>query len=840
MGTFTSFRARSAGVWRGVLDVLLILWIVRIPLASVAIGLALMAFITEAQDVMVHVAMADARLAEAKGLTPAMAFLAAAVFLLWAMPVHYAARLLLETDHALAVKVARECKDAPAQRLSAARGVIGWAMLLVPRVLGALTFVAFAIGAWAAIANLPTLKDVPVVAAARTQLGVVAWVMLACVPVFYLYTVLRARLVRWGRLGAFDRWLEPRVAGLFARLGIAPREGDPSGELHATGRLTLLVYALGVVAVLVAQPLFLAERLPLAMAVPLIFGGWVPILAYLSSLGRRWRFPLVTAALGLGAVLVAVWGDNHAVRLKDSVRDERARPSIREAVDLWMAANGCTGRPAACPRPVIVAAAGGASRAGFFMASVVGHFLDVDRLKQGSTLVRADKQPMTRAALDDDRLPAALAEGLDGAAVRNRIFALSGVSGGAYGAAVVAAALAAVPKGAPPPCPRRAVAHWFGGAVTSWRDCLEAMTSGDYLTASFFGLAFHDQVQIAPDDRASLLERAWENRFAGLAAEALGLADPRDTASAAGLAANRLSQPFLGLPRTADAWVPFLVLNGTSVDTGQRIVTSDLHPIYAAAACPSGGRPERCPVFTHALDFHELIPADKDVRLSTAATNSARFPVISPPGAVPGRDGRITDRIVDGGYFENFGAESALDLAKAITAVEPALAPFILVVSNDPQTTLTEAGAKSGAVLPQAPQTVWFGEVAGPLGAFGAVRGGRGRLAVAEAGTWLASRLGPACDAHLAHVMVWPETSKGDCPLTYERQEIRAVAMSWWLSKPVQMNLREQIERTGDSCNNDAEVRKVWAALAASSDACRPPAPAQASPPPSGGTRQTP
>ena len=51
--------------------------------------------------------------------------------------------------------------------------------------------------------------------------------------------------------------------------------------------------------------------------------------------------------------------------------------------------------------------------------------------------------------------------------------------------------------------------------------------------------------------------------------------------------------------------------------------------------------------------FHDLL-ADQtpvnDVQLSTAAFNSARFPLISPAGTIRNKDQQIIDRIVDGGY----------------------------------------------------------------------------------------------------------------------------------------------------------------------------------------------
>lgn len=809
--------------WRRILDLTLVLWVVRVPLLSVLLGLALMAGVTQAQDVTLDVAMAGAPVGAAAGLSRAIVSLVAAVFLLWAMPVHYAARLLVETDNGLAVLVAR--RDASAGH----RGVVGRDRMMaamvreVPRLIGLAPFLAFAIGANAAIGNLPTLADRPAIAAAHHQLVLLVWAMLAAVPLFYLYCVLRGRLTQVRALAALDRvlgrWLKP----VFGLLAIAPRRDDAAGQLHASGRLALLFYALLVVAVLVASPHWLAARLPLAFAVPLIFGGWVPILAYLSSVGRRFHVPILTGLFIAGAVGVYVFGDNHAVRTVTADEPAYRRTSLVQAVHLWMRANGCAEQPSSCPRPIIVAAAGGASRAGFFTASVIGHFLDYDRQKQAFGFTRADGSKVSRAARDDGRFSAAIQSVLDGQErqgknVATHLFALSGVSGGSYGAAVVAAALSAR-TGTAPPCPTEAPAHWFGGAIHGWRDCLESMTADDFLTATFFGLAFHDQVQLFLRDRAALLEEAWEASFARHVAAAGANAGPG--------AARRLSEPFLGAPRDPEHWVPYLVLNGTSVETGQRIITTDILPTYAASSrCPSGGPTAECPIFTHAIDFHSLVRSDLDVRLSTAATNSARFPVISPPGSIYQVDTDVVDRIVDGGYFENFGAESALELAQAMVDVEPALAPFVLVVSNDPQSVLTEERTARGVVVPDAAEHSFLPEVVGPVDAIGAVRSGRGRLAVAHAAAWLDGRFGGRCAVNLVQIKVWPEDSAGHCPVgTATPEKIRQVSMSWWLSKPVQMNLHEQLEPTADRCNNRTAVEQVWTALATRSEACTGPTP---------------
>jgi hypothetical protein len=90
--------------------------------------------------------------------------------------------------------------------------------------------------------------------------------------------------------------------------------------------------------------------------------------------------------------------------------------------------------------------------------------------------------------------------------------------------------------------------------------------------------------------------------------------------------------------------------------------------------------------------FHDLLadqPVLNDVRLSTAALNSARFPLISPAGTIRNKDQRIIDRIVDGGYFENYGVLSAKELALAIHAYDPNLFPLVVVISNDPDDLLS-------------------------------------------------------------------------------------------------------------------------------------------------------
>jgi hypothetical protein len=72
-----------------------------------------------------------------------------------------------------------------------------------------------------------------------------------------------------------------------------------------------------------------------------------------------------------------------------------------------------------------------------------------------------------------------------------------------------------------------------------------------------------------------------------------------------------------------------------------------------------------------------------DIRLSTAVSNSARFPVISPHGDIPSGS-KVVDRIVDGGYFDYSGIVSALELRAQIMRMDEKLNPFVLFATNDP------------------------------------------------------------------------------------------------------------------------------------------------------------
>ncbi len=230
--------------------------------------------------------------------------------------------------------------------------------------------------------------------------------------------------------------------------------------------------------------------------------------------------------------------------------------------------------------------------------------------------------------------------------VRPYLFAISGVSGGSVGATAFEAALA---KRGDNPC-----------QTGDDEMCPRATT---YLTADFLAPALANLVFVdtpssfLPDfgqiDRGTALEKSFENASGGL-----------------------LARPFLSLfPYKRDPaavgkapWRPILLLNATHEETGKRIITG--HVLV-----------ERN-VFIDSIDaLHELT---NDVRTSTAAHNSARFTYISPAGDL----GETKGSVIDGGYFENYGALTALEIARAarlaLKKETPGVKLIVLMISSDP------------------------------------------------------------------------------------------------------------------------------------------------------------
>jgi len=179
------------------------------------------------------------------------------------------------------------------------------------------------------------------------------------------------------------------------------------------------------------------------------------------------------------------------------------------------------------------------------------------------------------------------------------------------------------------------------------------------------------------------------------------------------------------LAKLDGAWLPLLLLNGTSVATGTRIIASDL---ISTRAAPGGdGRPPgRFSIYPAAFDAFEMLSkpcpqaqvqgesckaahdrmvdapnarAGADMRLSTAAMLSARFPIISPAGILRAEgDAKTGDRVVDDGYFENAGLTTAMDVARELRRL--GVVPVVLWVQNGPRTDAGDPVPSGGQAIP--------------------------------------------------------------------------------------------------------------------------------------------
>ena len=124
--------------------------------------------------------------------------------------------------------------------------------------------------------------------------------------------------------------------------------------------------------------------------------------------------------------------------------------------------------------------------------------------------------------------------------------------------------------------------------------------------------------------------------------------------------------------------MPLWFANGTDAGTGNRVITGPI-----AAPIDRQDRTTPWPL-RGARDFHVLMGAD--VSISTAINNTARFPTLSRldrccPGMV-----EAGGLLVDGGYFENEGLQTALDLAEWLAAHPPGgrpVRPIIIQATGD-------------------------------------------------------------------------------------------------------------------------------------------------------------
>jgi hypothetical protein len=218
------------------------------------------------------------------------------------------------------------------------------------------------------------------------------------------------------------------------------------------------------------------------------------------------------------------------------------------------------------------------------------------------------------------------------------VFAISGVSGGSVGST----AYASLVKARPNTCLQPTALSAPGASVNSLFKQSKMIFKQDFLSPLLTMGLFPDLVQrftpfsIYGWDRALGLEVAFEKAW-----DKLKLTTP-----------NLLQRSFY------EHWdvkeiAPALVLNSTIVETGERLV-------FSPFLIPTTSREN--------LVFNFKEPR-QNLRLSTVAGVSARFPVVTPVGWFQRNGNGDKIRLADGGYFDNSGVPTALDIGRNLQKI---------------------------------------------------------------------------------------------------------------------------------------------------------------------------
>ncbi len=650
----------------------------------------------------------------------------------WALNAWYWARSTLA--YGARIDTTESCQD---PYFGGRRRRVKWLIRIVPRLIGVGAFVMIAIAQFRAALRLGIdLHEGQLLLALAAGSLVLAYV-------FYYFTAVRRKLSQaLGRKVAAATNRSDGPEWLMIPNAPAYQKARTLREVPAVVRssfivLTAILFALFIV--VCAAPAAVSVFGPDAV---FLFGAslWIAPGTWLLFVARRGDFPVLTVllVLALGFSLV---NDNHNVREIDDdqqpIPQHRINP--RMALNTWYAER--TDQKVGSSYLIMVAAAGGGSRAAYWTASVLSTIQDL------------------HPTFD------------------SHLFGISGVSGGSLGAAVYRGLLTTLRRG------ETHCAQASANASYPYRDCARTVLQRDFLAPTLAAMLFPDLVQrflpvaLLPD-RAEALERSWEAAWQ----HAMG----RDDVD------NLIADNFLELWPNAttddrqQTSLPALFLNGTSVATGKRIVTSNLNVSQ---------------ILTDGFDFFDRWP--KSIRTSTAANNSARFPVIGPGGTLTtDSPNGPKDRIVDGGYFENFGAATALDILRDLAATpRPQSASSALgntvgshkfiviqissdpdyrgVLRNDAKSLVDNCPAKKSD---QATPGRFATELFAPMQTLLNTRTARGILAAQSLHDWVEGR--PENSAHFIEFRLDIPPSQSEPPLGWVLSQVAMQSIDCQLARP--------------------------------------------------------
>ncbi len=410
-----------------------------------------------------------------------------------------------------------------------------------------------------------------------------------------------------------------------------------------------------ITALFVAEPVMVPQMIGAFVILLLFTVCVVGFVVNFSMISMRYKVPTISVLLLLAALFsIADWTDNHTVRTVENSNPQLYEDAQRYAVvefEKWLASRRNRSEYKDGFPVYIVAAQGGGSYAAYQTAIFLARL--------------------------QDSCPQ----------FRHHLFAISSVSGGSIGAATFAAALKALDRQILDIAPDAAAAkhetlsarddacpritdHLDGAEVLDDPDKpgpLEAAVrkalQNDFLTPLLAAALFPDFTQrflpiaVGPFDRARALEYTLEAGGRSFLKTQGRPLTPDD---------NAFESSVLDL-WNANELIPALLMNTTDVESGRRFLIA---PFRMAT---SRSRTELGDVVDYQY-WNGLAPEgrqSRDLRLSTASFISARFPWITPAATIDhAQNSKVTKlKLVDGGYVDNSGVETALDLKTLLERV---------------------------------------------------------------------------------------------------------------------------------------------------------------------------
>jgi hypothetical protein len=364
-------------------------------------------------------------------------------------------------------------------------------------------------------------------------------------------------------------------------------------------------------------------------------------------------------------------------------------------------------------------------------------------------------------------------------ALARHLLAISGVSGGSVGAAVFTGLLQAARV-----APGETACDVPGSGRLPAQ--VDAVLGEDFIAPLAASLLFTDGAQrllpfaVPAWDRARTLEISLERAFEAVAGTGF------------------LQGSLYGY-WAPQGNLPLLWFQTTSVGSGERVTAS--------------------PVLFIDEKFNDLkalpdVQFSGNLRISTAAFLSARFPLVTPAATLPVAP---PVRLVDGGYFENSGAatlaEALVVLQQVAQQAQVEVRPILIRIGNTPSVEGASSGAQASARVAAA-EPLGLGESLSPVRAVLQARVARGDLSVRALRTQVAGQLERGLPVTLVEFQI------GLSPVS--------IPLGWQLSTAARAEMRQQLRlRPGKDCSvtrgfeNDCAVGAVVYALR---EALAPPA----------------